>query len=300
MQSPTGRTNDFNLTVKSWKETPLVRRSDFLSLTAEVAHEKVGGERQQHQEYHSNCLSSFRVDHGSKCFQPEPYWRTRLDTANAGNLLLFAEIRSPYSPFHRAKNLKASSQIFSLSGFAKNILFWSFNRIDSTQPFLVIVMFERDISCKNCLCERSLISPPIPTSQAFVKQGFVVSLRQRPRSWRWRSPSWRPPPHANEQCFGSWEAARLFFWFRIGDECNIGKFFPTPSTNQPPIDMGFSGISKGAQIKGHSRHFVQESVKEKEAQVSKNQSNTDGLKAPWYHSQPVHLFRAWEDEFPCR
>ncbi len=69
LQSPAGRT----------------RSSDFLSIMAEVAHEKVGGERQQHQDYHSRCLSSFRVDHGSKCFQPEPYWLARLDTANAEN-----------------------------------------------------------------------------------------------------------------------------------------------------------------------------------------------------------------------
>ncbi len=84
---------------------------------------------------------------------------------------------------------------------------------------------------------------------------------------------------------------------------------PYASINErtnPPIDRGFSGTSKGkgklqnkehhhpsksAQIKGHSRHFVQESVKEKEAQVSKNQTNSDGLKAPWYHSQPAHPFR---------
>lgn len=46
-----GGTNDFNL-------TDSFGRLDSLSKT-EVAHEKVGGERQQHQDDHSRCLSSF-------------------------------------------------------------------------------------------------------------------------------------------------------------------------------------------------------------------------------------------------
>ena len=54
---------------------------------------------------------------------------------------------------------------------------------------------------------------------------------------------------------------------------------------------------------------MQESVKEKEAQVSKNPTNTDGseLQAVWSHwkhyplqmSQPAHFFwGGFDDEFP--
>ena len=88
--------------------------------------------------------------------------------------------------------------------------------------------------------------------------------------------------------------SQTFFLVSKRDKCNIGKFFPiwqlSKKMNQPSwqgLHWHFLG-SRGAQIKGHCRHFMQESVKEKEAQVSKNQTNTDGLKARWSHFQPAH------------